>query len=143
MSPRHIIERLKSGLDPSTGDPLSHQLVEQVWLEVIEGTLSTGERLPTVRQLAIALGISPRSVERAYLELERLGVLSTRAGEGSFVSLSPPSDDERRRRKELARLCRETVHRAVALGFSFEELLDTLVEFRETTAGEPNPTDLP
>jgi GntR family transcriptional regulator len=136
MPPARIVELLKTDLDPSVGEPLSRQIVERVWLEVVEGRLSTGSRLPTVRELAIALGISPRSVERAYLELERLGVTSTRPGEGTFVSLSPPSDEERRRRKAFAALCREAVNRAAELGFSVEELLQALAEFRRSSTDD-------
>ncbi|NIQ55192.1 MAG: GntR family transcriptional regulator, partial [Gammaproteobacteria bacterium] len=69
--------------------PLFRQLVDRLWLEIITGTLEAGERLPTVRQLAIDLGIHPNTVGRAYTELELLGVLVKRPGHGTYVCLGP------------------------------------------------------
>lgn len=125
-----ITERLAARLATGGGEPVAHLIVEELWEGVVEGSLRTGARLPTARQLAIALGVSPRSVERAYAELERRGVIRTRPGEGTFVGLNLPSAEQRERRREFAALCRETVARARALGFSLDELLDALAEYR-------------
>ena len=130
MTPTHLSRRLASGLDPTSGDPVAHQIVEHVWLEVVEGLVETGERMPTVRELAIQLGVSPRTVTWAYDELERLGVASTRPGEGTFISLTPAPDEERRRRKEFLSLCSDAVKRAQALGFGVDELVSALAEYR-------------
>lgn len=125
-----ITGQLAARLAERTGEPVAQLIVEELWLAVVEGSLASGERLPTTRQLAIDLGVSPRSVERAYAELERRGVIATRPGEGTFVSLAPPSEAEQTRHAEFAALCRETVERAARLGFSVNELLDALSEFR-------------
>ncbi|HEX7090330.1 MAG TPA: GntR family transcriptional regulator [Longimicrobiales bacterium] len=127
-----LTRRLAARLAESGGEPAAHVIVEDVWLAVVEGSLPTGERLPTTRQLAIALGVSPRSVERAYAELERRGVVATRPGEGTFVRLEPPPAEARERHREFAALCRETVARALELGFSVDELLDALADYRAT-----------
>ena len=136
MSQSELARRLAQAMDPSSGQPVAHQLVEQIWLEVIEGSIETGERLPTVRGLAIQLGVTPRSVKWAYDELERLGVVSTRPGEGTFVSLAPASDDARRKRRDFLNLCGETVSRARELGFEVDELMAALAEFREIERAE-------
>jgi len=130
-----LIRRLAARLAESGGEPAAHIIVEDLWLAVVEGSLPTGERLPTTRELAIALGVSPRSVERAYAELERRGVVATRPGEGTFVRLEPPSAEERERHREFAALCRETVARARELGFSVDDLLDALADYRATGGG--------
>ncbi|MEX2527611.1 MAG: GntR family transcriptional regulator [Gemmatimonadota bacterium] len=132
MDASELIQRLVAGLAGGREQPASHVLVQEVWLAVVEGELTTGQRLPTVRKLAIELGINPRTVERAYEELERLGVVSTRMGEGSFVSLSPPPEEERERRRAFQDYCVEVVAGARKLGFSLEELLDALSDFRDT-----------
>lgn len=136
-----LAARLAAQLDTARGEPLSHQIADHVWLEVIEGTLATGERLPTIRQLAVTLGVSPRTVERAYAELERLGVIMTRVGDGTFVSLAPPAETVRERRREFLRVCREALERAEALGFSADDLMDTLDELRaaRSAADDANP----
>ena len=92
--------------------------------------IETGERLPTVRELAVHLGVNPKTVERAYEQLERLGIVSTRPGEATFVRLKVPDDDARKRRSELEQCALDALARAESLGFSFEDLLDTLDDIR-------------
>lgn len=130
MDPHAIVRRLEGRIAAGRDQPVAHLIVEDVWLAVIEGDLETSQRLPTARQLAVALGVSPRSVERAYAALERLGVIVTRTGEGTFVGLRPPPEAERERHRAFAALCRETVERAGKLGFGLDELLDALAEYR-------------
>lgn len=139
MNPHPITRRLARRIQEESGEPVAHVIAEDVWLAVVEGTLASGERLPTIRQLAIGLGVSPRTVERAYEELERLGVATTRVGEGTFVSLHPPSDEERERRRAFRALCREALDRTEALGFTLEDLLDALAEFRTASRGTSSP----
>ncbi|HSJ16357.1 MAG TPA: GntR family transcriptional regulator [Longimicrobiales bacterium] len=137
------MQRLSDRLREDPAEPVAHLVVEELWLAVVDGSLEIGKRLPTARQLAIALGVSPRSIERAYTELERRGVVATRPGQGSFVSLTQPPEHERARHQELANLCRETVQRARELGFDIQDVLDALAEFRsgaqETQTQEPGP----
>lgn len=130
MSSHPITERLAARVAKGTGEPVSRVIVEDVWLAVVDGSLATAARLPTARQLAIALGVSPGTVERAYAELERRGVLATRPGEGTFVSLAPPPEAERARHRELAALCRATVDRARELGFDVPDLIEALAGYR-------------
>ncbi len=135
MPDHPLIPHLRGILDPSRSDPLSRQIVEDIWVQVVEGHLPTGQRLPTVRRLAIALGLSPRSVQRAYAELEKLGITVTRPGEGTFVSLDPPPEEERRRHRRFAELCRRTVAEARELGYDPDDLADEIREYR--TDGAP------
>ena len=72
-------------IDPRSGVPIYHQLIEQVKRSVAIGVLSPGEQLPTVKQLALDLTINPNTVARAYRDLERDQVIETAAGRGSFV----------------------------------------------------------
>ncbi len=72
-------------VDPRSGVPIYLQLMEQVKRAVALGTLGAGDRLPTVKALALELTVNPNTVARAYRELERDGVIETSAGRGSFV----------------------------------------------------------
>jgi GntR family transcriptional regulator len=134
-----LTRRLANRTAEEKDQPTAHVVVDEVWLAVVEGDLATGERLPTVRKLAIELGVSPRTVERAYEELGRLGVAASRIGEGTFVSLNPPPEEERRRRREFQAFCTEIVTRAREQGFTLEELLDALAEFRTAARDNVNP----
>lgn len=139
METNELVQRLESRLRDRAAEPVAHGVVEELWLAVVEGRLESGARLPTPRQLAIALGVSPRSIERAYAELERRGVTVSRAGAGTFVSLAPPSDTDRATHQQFAELCRETVEKAGALGFGIDQLLDALAEFRTGDRDDPSP----
>ena len=116
---------------------MSRQIADSIWVAVVQGSLMTGERLPTARQLAVELGISPRSVDRAYQELEERGVVAARPGEGTFVSLKPPNEAELARHQKFADLCRQTFRETRDLGFGVDDLIDALTEFRAIERGEP------
>jgi GntR family transcriptional regulator len=132
FGPTPLATKLAALLDPGDERPLSSQIVDRIWLDVISGAIETGERLPTVRQLAIDLGINPKIIDRAYQQLERLGVVSTRPGQGSYVSLNVPDEEARRRRREFEQCALEAVAGTEALGFSIDDLLDTLDDIRTT-----------
>jgi len=124
-----IAQRLAVYLDPGSDEPLFRQIVDRIWLEVVTGTLETGERLPTVRQLAIDLSVHPNAVQRAYKELELLGVLVTRPG-GTFVALTSPDTSAIERRAQLDRLCTDMLAQGRAFGFTIDDIIDALAESR-------------
>lgn len=129
-STHQMMEQLAARLAGGIEQPIAHRIVEHIWLSVVDGTLQTGERLPTARQLAVALNVSPRTVERAYRQLEDRGVIATRRGEGTFVALVLPSEEERARHREFAALCREAVEHAQTLGFDVDDLIEALSDYR-------------
>ncbi len=124
------VPQLAISLDPGSDLPLYRQIVDHVWVKVAEGVLDPGEKLPTVRQWAVDLGVHPNTVARAYKELELLGVVVRRAGEGTFVGLKPADRHEIERQAELERLCLKVLSRAQALGFTADELLESLAELQ-------------
>lgn len=69
--------------------PLYLQVIDQIKRRVSAGDLTPGSELPSIRQLASDLQISVITIKRAYLELERDGVIQTRQGKGSYVAEQP------------------------------------------------------
>lgn len=138
-----IAQRIAWRVEHGSGESASHLIAEDLWLGVVDGTLEIGERLPTVRELAVALRVSPRAVERAYAELERRGVVSQRPGEGIFVSLAPPLEAEMARQRELVALCRETLERAASLGFGASDVLDVIADLRSAERPPNHPEKQP
>lgn len=122
--------RLAVYLDPAGDEPLYRQIANRIWLDVVTGTLETGARLPTVRQLAIDLSAHPNVVARAYQELELLGVLKRKPGQGTFVSLTAPARSEVERRSQLERLCRDLISQAEALGLTLDNVMEALADLR-------------
>ncbi|HYN94261.1 MAG TPA: GntR family transcriptional regulator [Pilimelia sp.] len=73
-------------LDARSGVPTYLQLVDQVRRGLLLGYLHDGDQLPTVREVAAALVVNPNTVAKAYRELERAGLVTPRAGQGTFVT---------------------------------------------------------
>ena len=84
----------------NNGIPIYVQLREQILALIGRGTLKPGSQLPTMREVAVALKIDLNTVQRAYAELERDGVLAKRRGMGSFVTEAPPAPRNARKRTE-------------------------------------------
>ena len=66
--------------------PMYLQSMEQVRRRSAIGDWQPGDELPSIRALAAAVQVSVITVKRAYLELERSGIIVTRQGKGSFVA---------------------------------------------------------
>ena len=73
-------------LSPHSSQPMYAQIIEQIVAKVMAGEWKEGQLLPSIRELAAASKVSVITVKRAYLELERAGVIVTRQGKGSFVA---------------------------------------------------------
>jgi len=107
-------------IDADSAMPLHAQIAEAIQLEIARGTMRTGQRLPTVRQLSVDLAVNSNTVARVYQELERLGIVETRRGQGTFVALRPP--DGSVRQKHLERLCAEFVANCAEQGYSLRDV---------------------
>lgn len=75
------------------GVPLYVQIRDQLLGAIGAGRLRPGERMPTMRQVAVALKIDLNTVKHAYDELERAGAIRLERGRGTFVAASPPPID--------------------------------------------------
>ena len=120
-------------LDLHSGVPAYRQIIDQVTGGLAAGSLTGGEQLPTVRQVAVDLSINPNTVMRAYRELEIRGVLESLQGTGTFISPQDSKPDEAEHQRRLTQLVGEFVARAGAAGFTIQELLDQLKELNSGT----------
>ncbi len=73
-------------LDYRDKRPIYEQVVEKLERLVVNGILATGEKMPSVRSLAMELSVNPNTIQRAYAQLEQEGYLYTVSGRGSFVA---------------------------------------------------------
>jgi GntR family transcriptional regulator len=122
LSPRRFEFRLYA----HSGVPAYRQIIDQVHAGLASGSLTGGDQLPTVRQLAVDLAINPNTVLRAYRELELGGILETQQGTGTFITEKTLKKNDAERGRQLTQLATEFLARAGAAGFSIEELLDQL-----------------
>jgi len=103
------------------------QIMEQIKQRVAVGEWARGQEIPSIRQLAVALRVSVITVKRAYLELEREGVIITQHGKGSLVAPDPDLSP-RLYNLELAEHLEQAVRLGTLLGLSPEELVLRLQE---------------
>lgn len=138
-------------LDDTSPSPLFKQIAEQVRQQVATNHLHAGQRLPTVRQLAEDLAISPGTVVKAYRELEQDGVIQSRRGGGTAV-LGRASDPQllKLRQTRLSNLVSDGILDALSQGYSLEEIeaafsvhLDRWREEREVGRHAPGKTIRP
>ncbi|HEX5264917.1 MAG TPA: GntR family transcriptional regulator [Phenylobacterium sp.] len=99
-----------------TGVPIYVQLREQFLRAMGQGLLTSGDQMPTMRQVAVALKVDLNTVRHAYEELERLGAVALVRGRGSFVAEPPPAMDGAAHELETESLARKTLAAAAALG---------------------------
>jgi GntR family transcriptional regulator len=118
--------RFSFSIDLRSGMPVYRQLIDQVRSGVASGSLSAGDQLPTVRQLAVDLAINPNTVMRAYRELELGGLLETHQGTGTFISKNKLEKNSAERDRQLVQMAGEFAARAGAAGFTLEDLIDRL-----------------
>ena len=119
-------------LDQKSPAPPYRQLVEQVRAAVDSGRLQIGDQLPSVRDVVGQIAINPNTVQRAYRELERLGLAEGRLGLGTFVVSEARTD------RELTdgRVLRNAVHDLVLLAFESGASAPELVRVFDETLQE-------
>lgn len=113
-------------LDIKSGVPFYRQIIDQVKSAIATGRLEPGQRLPTVRQLAVDLSINPNTVSRAYTELELTGLVETQMGSGTFVGHQEVNQDDVEKQRMLDQICQELLSRGSTYGFSLEEIMENL-----------------
>ena len=112
--------------------PIYLQVANVIKRDIVTGKLELGEKLPSVRELAVAYTINPNTVSRVYKELELEDVCFTRRGMGTFVTQDP--EKVKTMKREMAgTLIYEFLEGMKQLGFTQEEAIKVLEqsEYRE------------
>jgi GntR family transcriptional regulator len=119
------LRTLREG-DPA---PVYVQIERRIRMGVADGTLQPGDHLPSVRDLARQLGLSPNTVGRAYANLSREGVITARAGGGSEIGARDRLNQPallRTRMERLRVLARQMAVRGLALGLEPDEIAEAV-----------------
>jgi len=120
---------MESGILISQSDkrPIYLQIIEQIKRRIAVEDWTEGQPIPSIRQLAVDLQVSVITVKRAYLELEREGVIVTQQGRGSRVA-STPRLGLRLHQEELQQHLEQAVRLSALLGIKPTELESRLRE---------------
>ena len=107
--------------------PIYVQLVEKIRLEIVSGKLKSGERLPSVRELALIARVNPNTMQKALVELEDEGLVYTERTNGKFVT-----ENKELIEKIKSKLAEEKVNNYLNdmqnIGIDYEEALKYLQE---------------
>lgn len=106
--------------------PIYEQIIERFRMLILNGALEPDTQLPSVRSLAVELSINANTIQRAYSELERIGLIYSIKGRGNFVSAHQDVVIEEQAKqiddlKQKLRLCKES-------GIAHDRILDAVQE---------------
>ena len=108
--------------------PIYLQLADRIQRQIISGELKAGEKLPSIRDMGIKYSMNPNTVQRAYSELEREGILETKRGQGTFVSEQQDLLVLQRDKLKHEQI-QQFVHVMREMGYSPSEILSGLEEY--------------
>lgn len=111
-------------LDYRDARPIYQQIMDGIRRQITEKVLQPGEKLPSVRELAMQMSINPNTIQRAYRQLEMEGWITTLPGKGCFVCGIPLGDP--REEIRLLHQFEEAGKKLLALGYTRQELLQRL-----------------
>jgi GntR family transcriptional regulator len=115
-------------LEPSSGVPITRQLADQIRTHCASGTISPGDRLPSVRQLAQQLAVNQNTILRVYERLTAEGLLERKHGDGTYIAERLPPGRLKAQRELLRQEAERLARRAADLGISDDETREILDE---------------
>jgi GntR family transcriptional regulator len=102
--------------------PIYLQIIQRLCHQIIRGEMGAGDKLPSVRELAVQMGVNPNTAQRVYAELERMSVAETRRGLGTFIT-----ENEERLKQLREELMHEQINNFIAdmkqMGFTPTEIV--------------------
>ena len=124
-------------IDAADARPIYVQIMDEIKRAVVLGTVKAEDPLPSVRQLAGELRVNPNTVQQAYRELEREGLVYVERGRGTFVSPDGGEATARERHSLALGVAEKAVREAYRNGVSPAELIEAIGEVEKTwTPGE-------
>jgi GntR family transcriptional regulator len=115
-------------IEKGSAVPISRQIADQIATLCASGGLQSGERLPSVRELARELAVNQNTVLRVYERLCGEGLLEMRHGQGTFVASRASKHRLAAHRARLVDELRQIARQAVGLGLTSDELHELLAE---------------
>ena len=105
-------------IDPSSPVPIFRQIADLVRRSVAAGVYRPGEMIPSLRALALELKVNPNTVQRAYEQLEREGLVRARKGLGMFVTQRGAKSARTDSQEAVRRVFAQGIQAALAAGMA-------------------------
>ncbi|MCL1931309.1 MAG: GntR family transcriptional regulator [Treponema sp.] len=116
-------------LDTVNGSPIYRQIIQQIEYAILSGRLRPGDRLPTIRSLAVELKTNPNTIAKAYGELEIRGVLATQVGSGTYIADKKPVMEDDSLNRKIREVLSHFVQEMRDLGVEKRELIRLVESF--------------
>jgi GntR family transcriptional regulator len=118
-------------LDPANGVPIYRQIIQQIEHAILSERMKAGDRLPTIRSLAVELKINPNTIAKAYSELEIRGILVTQVGSGTYISNRKPDAADDARNRRIQEITGRFMQEMAELGAERKEILRLIQDYKE------------
>ena len=113
----------------NNSEPIYLQITRHIMFQIVSGQLIVGQKLPSVRELAVELKTNPNTIQRAFAELETQEVVYTKKGLGRFVT-----EDETviayLRKEIIKEEVSEFIQKLLGLGFTKEEIMTLINDYQ-------------
>lgn len=123
-------------IDAADARPIYVQIMDEIRRAVVLGTVKPDDLLPSVRQLAGDLKVNPNTVQQAYRELERAGLVYVRRGQGTFVAEEGAVQTEKERRGLARMVAHRALREAYRNGLSANDLMEAIEQAASNSASE-------
>jgi GntR family transcriptional regulator len=104
------------------------QIADKIFQQIIRNDLHPGDKLPSVREMAIQTGVNPNTIQRTYSELERMEIVETKRGQGTFVVRNDQVIDTLKQEWQIE-IISSFVNSLLELGFTKEEMIASLHDY--------------
>lgn len=114
---------MKFKLDPHSPTPIYRQMSDAIIQAIENDSLSSGDKLPSIRELSVQLGVNPNTTAKVYRELEIRGFVESRPGAGCYIQPKSKEAAKAARSERMHELFRHIVSEAKARGIDQDDLL--------------------
>lgn len=112
-------------IDLLSRTPVYEQIIDQLESYVSKGILCPGDKIPSVRNMSVKLSVNPNTIQKAFSELDKRGIIYSVPGRGCFITDNAPATVNSRKREKLTDLC-ELIKELKTAGIEKDELIDAV-----------------
>lgn len=105
--------------------PIYMQVMNMIKKQIVSGELKSGDKLPSVRDLAVVLKVNPNTIQRTYQELEREGIAEAQRGLGRYVT-NDDASIQLLKNEMYKELIQSFIREMRGLGFSDEKIIQMI-----------------
>ena len=123
------------GKEFQASKPIYMQIVDKINQQIVRKELKPGDKLPSVREMAVQSGVNPNTIQRTYTELERMAIVETKRGQGTFVVENEKVIQELKLQLQIEMIS-TFVNNMRELGFSEKEMVTSIISYFGEGRGE-------